>query len=45
MTNSAAVRVMEYLGYEKVGLSVELAKKDIRKLVLGYINRYNDKPN
>ncbi|MBO4666590.1 MAG: U32 family peptidase, partial [Bacilli bacterium] len=43
VTNSATVRVMEYLGYEKVGLSVELAKKDIRKLVLGYINRYNDK--
>ena len=45
VTNSATVRVMEYLGYDKVGLSVELSKKDIKKLVNSYYNRYHDKPN
>ncbi len=45
VTNSFTVRVMEYLGYEKVGLSLELSKKDIRKLISGYVARYKDNPH
>ena len=45
VTNSYTVRVMEYLGYKKIGLSVELSKRDIKKLIDGYQGRYNDKPH
>ena len=45
VTNSYTVRVMEYLGYKKIGLSVELSKKDIKKLISGYKERYNEIPH
>ena len=45
VTNSYTVRLMESLGYACVGLSVELARLDIKKLVNGYKNRYNSDPN
>ena len=45
VTNSYTVRVMEYLGYKKIGISPELSKKDIKKLVNGYQNRYGEMPH
>lgn len=45
VTNSATVRVLEHLGYKIIGLSLELSKKDLKKLVSGYKERYKALPN
>ena len=45
VTNSYTVRVLEHLGFEKIGLSIELSKKEIKALVDGYFKRYNRYPN
>lgn len=45
VTNSYTVRVLESLGFEKIGLSIELSKNKIKLLVDGYYNRYNRYPN
>lgn len=45
VTNSYTVRVLESLGFEKIGLSIELSKKKIKLLIDGYYQRYNRYPN
>lgn len=45
VTNSYTVRVLESLGYQKIGLSIELSKNKMKLLVDGYYNRYNRYPN
>ena len=44
VVNSYTVRVMEYLGYNKIGLSVEMSKRDIMALVKKYQTSYGALP-
>ncbi len=45
VSNSYAIRVMEHLGYEVVGLSLELSKENISLMLSNYKKRYKRVPN
>lgn len=45
VSNSYTVRVLEHLGFEKIGLSIELSKADIKDLINGYRSHFNREPN
>lgn len=45
VTNSYTVRVLESLGYNIIGLSIELSKERIKLLVNEYYKRYSRYPN
>lgn len=42
--NSYTVRVLKKLGFEKIGLSIELSFNDIKDLINAYKKRYNEVP-
>lgn len=45
VTNSYTVRVLESLGYQKIGLSIELSKEKMKLLVDNYYKHFNRYPN
>lgn len=45
VTNSFTVRLLESLGANRIGLSIELSKEQIRDLIKGYKERYKTIPN
>lgn len=45
VTNSYTVRVLESLGANRIGLSIELSKEQIKDLISGYRDRYKSTPS
>lgn len=44
VVNSYTIRVLEHLGFSKIGLSIELSKENIIKMLQGYKSRYHKIP-